>query len=49
MVPVSALLSMMILILGQGRIFENTVEVGGAELKGGRMLGKKSSMNVFIL
>ena len=39
----------MILILGQGRIFENTVEVGGAELKGGRMLGKKSSMNVYII
>jgi hypothetical protein len=48
MAPVCALLSMMILILGQGRIFENTVEVGGAELKGGRMLGKKSSINVFI-
>jgi hypothetical protein len=48
MVPVCALLSMMILILGQGRIFENTVEVGGAELKGGRMLGKKSSPDAFI-
>jgi hypothetical protein len=48
MVPVCALLSMMIVILGQGRIFENTVEVGGAELKGGRMLGNKSSINVFI-
>ena len=36
------------LILGQGRIFENTVEVGGAELKGGRMLGKKSSTDMFI-
>ena len=29
------------LILGQGRIFENTVEVGGAELKGGRKWGCK--------
>jgi len=48
MVPVCALLSMMILILGQGRIYENTVEVGGAELKGGQMLGKKVSPNAFI-
>jgi len=41
MVPVCALLSMMIVILGQGRIFENTVEVGGAELKGGANVGQE--------
>ena len=41
MVPVCALLSMMIVILGQGRIFENTVEVGGAELKRGANVGQE--------
>jgi len=41
MVPLCALLSVMILILGQGRIFENTVEVGGAELKGGANVGQE--------
>ena len=41
MVPVCALLSMMILILGQGRIYENTVEVGGTELKWGANVGRK--------
>jgi hypothetical protein len=35
-------------ILGQGKIFENTVEVGGAELKRGRLLGKKYSRDIFI-
>jgi hypothetical protein len=34
--------------LGQGEIFENTVEVGGAELKGGRMRGKEFSVDMFI-
>jgi hypothetical protein len=34
-------------ILGQGEIFENTVEVCGAELKGG-MRGKESSVDMFI-
>ena len=29
------------MILGQGRIFENTVEVGGAELKGGANVGQE--------
>jgi len=33
-------------ILGQRRIFENTVEVGGAELKGG-MWSKESSIDMF--
>lgn len=41
MVPVCVLLSMMILILGQGRTYENTVEVGGAELKRGANVGQE--------
>jgi hypothetical protein len=32
---------MMILILGQGRTYENTVEVGGAELKRGANVGQE--------
>jgi hypothetical protein len=35
-------------ILGQGRIFENTVEVGGAELKRGLKFCKQSSIGMFM-
>jgi len=49
MVPVCALLSMMILILGQGRIYENTVEVGGAELKGGNVGQEIFDERVYII
>ena len=33
-------------ILGHLRIFKNTVEVGGADLKGGQMLGRQSSTDM---
>jgi hypothetical protein len=33
-------------ILEHLRIFENTVEVGGADLKGGQMLGRQSSTDM---